>query len=164
MRTALDVASVIHYDLTILDAEEWSWWLAVSPYDYKDGLIYTDYRSPGDEESIILSKLYWTFGSFSRYVRPGFRRVEVTTPSGPAGLLASAFRAPQGGGLVVVLINASLEEVAVRLEVAGGRAPQTFRPYVTSAAPGDECAPREPFAAGGLLLLAPQSVTTCVSY
>jgi len=37
MKTALDVARVIHYDLTILHASAWQWWTAVSPENYKDG-------------------------------------------------------------------------------------------------------------------------------
>ncbi len=33
------MARVIHYDLTVGGASSWQWWLAVSPYDYKDGLV-----------------------------------------------------------------------------------------------------------------------------
>ena len=36
---ALYMARVIHYDLTLAHASSWQWWLAISPYDYKDGLV-----------------------------------------------------------------------------------------------------------------------------
>src|SRR6185369_10937752 len=42
MDAALYLARVIHMDLVYGQAAAWQWWLAVSPYDYKDGLIYID--------------------------------------------------------------------------------------------------------------------------
>ncbi|MFW6290217.1 MAG: glycoside hydrolase, partial [Mariniphaga sp.] len=55
MQTALFVANVIHADLTIAMASAWHWWLAVSPYDYKDGLVYIDKNETGG--NIYESKL-----------------------------------------------------------------------------------------------------------
>jgi hypothetical protein len=42
MDPALYAARLIHFDLTVAHSATWYWWLAVSPYDYKDGLIYID--------------------------------------------------------------------------------------------------------------------------
>ena len=42
MKSALYLAQVIHQDLVIANAAAWNWWIAVSPYNYKDGLIYID--------------------------------------------------------------------------------------------------------------------------
>ena len=39
MDAALYMARVMHYDLTLANASAWYWWLAVSLYDYKDGLV-----------------------------------------------------------------------------------------------------------------------------
>ena len=47
MPMALDVARLIHADLALGNASAWQWWLAVSTGNYKDGLLYTDYRRPG---------------------------------------------------------------------------------------------------------------------
>ena len=44
----------------------WQWWTAVSGVDYKDGLIFTDWKKPGDPESIITAKLLWALGNYSR--------------------------------------------------------------------------------------------------
>src|ERR1035441_8096513 len=35
----------------------WQWWTAVSGVDYKDGLIFTDWKKPGDPESISKGSL-----------------------------------------------------------------------------------------------------------
>ena len=77
MNTALDVARIIHLDLTLVGVTAWQWWTAVSGVNYKDGLIFTDWKKPGDAESIITSRLLWAIGNYSRFVRPGMRRVEL---------------------------------------------------------------------------------------
>src|SRR5690606_196123 len=43
--SGLHVARTIHFDLTAAEATAWQWWLAMSKYDYKDGLLYTDYQN-----------------------------------------------------------------------------------------------------------------------
>jgi len=80
MDTALAVARVIHFDLVVAGASSWQWWLAVSPYDYKDGLIYVDH-DPEDGE-FCESKTLWALGNFSRFVRPGMIRVGVRRSEG----------------------------------------------------------------------------------
>ena len=42
MKPALYLARTIHADLAVANAAAWQWWLAISPYDYKDGLVYID--------------------------------------------------------------------------------------------------------------------------
>jgi hypothetical protein len=39
---ALYVARLIHHDLSIANASAWHWWLSVTAYDYKDGLVYAE--------------------------------------------------------------------------------------------------------------------------
>ena len=51
MDAALILARTVHEDLTILSVVSWQHWLAVSCYDYRDGLVYVDkstreYRIP----------------------------------------------------------------------------------------------------------------------
>lgn len=84
MQTALYVATVIHADLTLAQATSWSWWLAVSANDYKDGLIYTFNESnKGENDANKLdaklydSKTLWALGNYARFIRPGMKRMEV---------------------------------------------------------------------------------------
>lgn len=77
MDSALVLARTVHSDLTIANATSWQYWIAVSRYDYHDGLIYTDYVEPGDEESIEETKRLWALGNYSRFIRPGADRVAV---------------------------------------------------------------------------------------
>ncbi|GAF02186.1 glycoside hydrolase [Saccharicrinis fermentans] len=85
MATALYVARVIHADLALADASLWSWWTAVSPMDYKDGLVYIDlgaeqkgetkYENLREDGYFRDSKTLWVLGNYSRFVQPGMIRI-----------------------------------------------------------------------------------------
>ncbi len=163
MKTALDVARVIHCDLTICNASAWQWWTAVSPCNYKDGLVYTDYRKPGDAETIYPAKLLWVLGNYSRFVRPGARRVELTGVSDIHGLLGSAYRSAQGGEAVFVFVNMAETGARVSLALEGlpdGKTVTTFTPHVTDASRDLEAQPPVDAAAG--YLVPARSVVTLV--
>lgn len=135
IQTALDVARVIHYDMVETQASAWQWWLSVSPYDYKDGLIYTDYLNPGDEETIIESKLLWALGNYSRFVRPGAYRVDLQGANDKDGLMGSAYYHEEDTQLSIVLVNNSNETKPVNVNVddlPGNKGAIQFKPYVTS--------------------------------
>jgi O-glycosyl hydrolase len=137
MDTALAVARVIHFDLVVAGASSWQWWLAVSPYDYKDGLIYVDH-DPEDGE-FCESKTLWALGNFSRFVRPGMIRVGVrrsdsaTQEETADGLMVSAFLDDDREIVATVLVNWSDRPVPVTVEVEGVRV-EGWIPYVTSEA------------------------------
>lgn len=142
MDIALYVARIIHYDLTVAGASAWHWWTAVSPYDYKDGLIYLDdgrgngLRGSNPALDAALrhdgtardSKLMWALGNFSRFVRPGMVRVGIAPPSGVTdpNLLMSAYRG--GDRTVVVVVNQGMRPRTIVLE--GGA--KKYRVYETS--------------------------------
>lgn len=144
MKTALDVARVMHYDLTLLDVSAWQWWLALSRWDYKDGLVYTDYEKPGDKPSVIPSKLLWSFGNFSRFVRPGMRRVELAGDGHDKdGLFGSAWIDERNGAVVLVYINEGTLAEDIEVAFTGSANPQAphmtgLAPFVTSDRPGDD--------------------------
>ena len=133
MDTALRVARIIHYDLTLVNASSWQWWLAVANEDFKSGLIYTDYKKPGDAETIYESKLLWTLGNFSRFIRPGMVRVELSGPQDVNGLMASAFYDDRTGRTVLVFVNCADRQQWVRLHFRShNRNINWFTPYTTS--------------------------------
>ncbi len=167
MTTALNVARVMHYDLTLASVSAWQWWTAVSEADYKDGLIYTDWQKPGDPESIYASRLLWTLGNYSRFVRPGMIRVELSGENHDIrGVLGSAYLDTPGRKIVAVYLNTSTETHRVDLRFDTGPLPWRLRAltrYVTSDRPGDElkkyASPRD----AQNIELAPRSVSTFVA-
>lgn len=163
MKTALDVARVIHYDLTICRASAWQWWTAVSPCDYKDGLIYTDYQKDGDAETIYPAKLLWTLGNFSRFIRPGSTRIELVGADNETGVMGSAYLNPNRDTIILVFVNASESPEPVSISVAGlpaGTAVETFAPHVTSDT--HDLAPLPSVPAGTDYTIPARSVVTLV--
>jgi O-glycosyl hydrolase len=138
METAIDVTRVIHHDLTLLNASAWQWWTAVSPEDFKDGLIYTDYRENPSQVSIIESKLLWAFGHYSRFIRPGYQRVGMTGASNKFGLMGSAFVSDNDDTLVAVFINAASGSKEIDLGISGLSWGDTFKMYLTSDEAGND--------------------------
>lgn len=109
MEGALYMARVIHNDLVDGAATAWQWWLAISPYDYKDGLIYVDKRGTGGKYSD--SRRLWALGNYSRFVRPGMVRVDAgfEKDSDSTGLSVSVFEDGRSRRRVIVVINENKE-------------------------------------------------------
>jgi O-glycosyl hydrolase len=142
MKTALEVARIIHLDLTLVGVSAWQWWLAVSGGDFKDGLIYTDWRKPGDEESIYPARLFWALGNYSRFVRPGMHRIEMTVPGEDIeGIMGSAYKNEAERQIVAVYVNRSTTPHSRHIDFHLGERRwklQSITPYITSEAPGHE--------------------------
>ena len=112
MMTALYVARVIHHDLVFGNAESWSWWRALGG-DYKDGLIRVLSDDGWKTGKAIDSKLMWTLGNYSRFIRPGARRYAMSVTDGgklvadgdtqPYGVMTSAYRNADGSWVVVAI-------------------------------------------------------------
>lgn len=162
MKTALDVARVIHMDLAVCHASAWQWWLAVSHHDYKDSLIYTDYRNPGDPETIYPSKLLWAFGNYARFVRPGDRRVALHGADDVYGLLGSAYLSPSRDRLILVFVNMAHTDRAISLRVKGlsSQPVARFTPWVTSEI--DDLKEHPSIASGERYTVPARSVVTLV--
>ncbi len=162
---ALNIARVMHQDLVLLNASAWQWWTAVSKEHFKDGLLYTDYHKPGDPESLYTPKTFWAFGNFSRFVRPGARRVSLAGAQDLNGLLGSAWDDREAGRLVVVLINMGTAPEAIRLRerhLPDGAAVRSWTPWITSDQPGDDLRRNSSFPGGTDYAVPARSVVTLV--
>jgi hypothetical protein len=156
MDTALEVARIIHLDLSLVGVSAWQWWTAVSPVDYKDGLIYTNWKKPGDDESILPARLLWTLGNYSRFVRPGMRRVElIGSGHDIRGLMGSAYKDEKARTVVAVYVNMGKDPRMVQLDIQPGSRNwrlESIKPFITSDRGGDElkaypeAAPDKPIA------------------
>jgi O-glycosyl hydrolase len=165
IKTALDVARVIHYDLTLLNASAWQWWTAVSPEDYKDGLIYTDYMNDPTNQNIIESKLLWAVGNYSRFIRPGSKRVSISGAEDKHGLMGSAFLSPDEENLILVFVNIGFESQSIFMEFPTLDYPnnvKTFTPYITSDEAGDDLNEYSRINADSVYTIPPRSVVTLV--
>ncbi len=77
------------------------------------------------------TKRHYTFGNCSKFVRPGYTRVEIAGAV-PSNVLLSAYVGTDGT-VVVVAINKGQSDATVPITIAGGTAPTAMTPWVTSA-------------------------------
>lgn len=164
---ALYTARLIHFDLTVAQSSTWYWWLAVSPYDYKDGLVYIDHDKYDGE--IYDSKLLWTLGNYSRFIRPGMDRYNVLRSDNQdderssTGLMVSGYAPDDRSGAVFVLVNYSRTVTyPVKVKTIDNRIAKSIHTYTTSAKTDENLKSAVHEDQADLLYIAPRSVVTVV--
>lgn len=166
MKTALYVARLIHHDLVFADARSWQWWRAVGG-DYKDGLLF-QYREPDAvADTIVDSRLLWSLGNYSRFIRPGAVRLDVSrknsidpdSATDPYGLMCSAFL-NKDGSEVVVVINYGDNDETITID---GVDSSLWDQYRTSDRPNESLALVEKRDRLESVTIPKRSITTFVS-
>ncbi len=137
---ALRMARTIHYDLTMTDAVQWDWWLAVSPFNYKDGLVYIDNNI--SDGNYYESKMLWGLGNYSRFVRPAMYRVSLKRSDGKGpeqtidDLMVSAYYNKETENVVIIAVNPTVEDKSFKLRLENLQQPAnatSIIPYITCA-------------------------------
>lgn len=163
---ALFLAKNIHVDLTVGNAAAWQFWASFNAdrvWDPAPRFTLIGANSPTD---CLANKNLWALGHFSRFVRSGMRRVEVTRGDGlePVETLmkdmASAFVDPASSRLVVVLINYEKRDKRIRLAVKNADDNIRFKPYMTTEDAGADLAPLSPVALDEDIYLPGQTIVT----
>ena len=152
INAALYVAKVIHEDLVYANAAAWQWWTAISAYDYKDGLVYIDKNEK--DGNYYDSKMLWAFGNYSRFIRPGMKRIQLDANA--EGMYASAYADVAQHQLVLVFVNESEKEKPIALNNKSISSNKKISTYTTSATQSLE---KNVIDAGGLVIPAKSIVT-----
>lgn len=145
------VAKWLHDALTTGEANAWLWWW---------------YRGSDTNEGLFLSdgsdtKRHYTYGNFTKFIRPGYVRLNVTG-NVPQGVLLSAYKGSDGT-VVIVAINPGTSDATVPITIAGGTAPASLTPHVTSASLDLKPQAAVPVTGGILMASLPsKTVTTFV--
>lgn len=144
----LAVATWLHDGLTVGEANAWLWWW-YQGQDTNEGLYLAD----GSD-----TKRHYTFGNYTKFIRPGYVRVDVTGLV-PEGVLLSAYKGSDGT-LVVVAINKNATEAVVPITISGGTAPASLTPHVTSASQDLAAEPAVSLSGGVLMASLPEKTVT----
>jgi glucuronoarabinoxylan endo-1,4-beta-xylanase len=113
------VAGWVHSALTVGEANAWLWWWEDAG-STNEGLLLNG----------NVTKRFYTYGNYTRFVRPGYTRVDITGEI-PADVELTAFTG--SGNTVIVAINRNGSAVDVPIYFAGGTAPSSLTPHLTSA-------------------------------
>ncbi|MDF2925965.1 MAG: glycoside hydrolase family 30 [Paenibacillaceae bacterium] len=142
-------------DALSLGYHGWLRWWFVSPNNGTSGESLVQLRPDG---TYSYNKRLFTMGQFSRFIRPGY--VKVQADSGYKGLIVTAAKDPVTGAAAVVVINDSMQ--AIQSPVYGLTAP-SVNVYRTSAYEDMAALGQQTVVDGTLTRSFPaQSVTTLV--
>ena len=147
MSFALYMGKLIQCDLTIGNMVAWSYWTAFSQekWGQKNRFHLIRVNTTGDtgEESegdlkkggkLTADKNLWVLGNFSRFIRPGYKRIDFNSSPDEAKdgslLLGSAWLSPDRNEVVTVLVNLSYARRKIDLSMVSGQTGEV-RTYVT---------------------------------
>jgi hypothetical protein len=149
MECAISTARIIHNDLVEGDATAWQWWTTFE-FDSKAGvedryaLIRFELNEAMNDGVFSDTKLLYALGNYSRFIRPGMKRIHVERSDKMSAVDAVSNQMFSAYGsneqLVVVAVNASPQAAAVRINIPlpqNGFYVKTFVPYITTANPLD---------------------------
>jgi glucuronoarabinoxylan endo-1,4-beta-xylanase len=117
------IAGWIHNAITVGEASAWLWW-------------WYQAQGTNDNEGLLLqngtvAKRLYTLGNFSKFIRPGYTRVDIAGNI-PTNVLLTAYKATDGT-VVVVAINKGTSSITLPISISGGTSPASLTPWVTSA-------------------------------
>jgi hypothetical protein len=164
MNTALYTSRVIFSDLTIANATSWQWWLAISPYDYKDGLIYIDHDKNNGQ--VYDSKTLWALGNYSRFIKEGMQRVVITRNDAKTdeqslnSIMTCAFVSPDKKELTLVATNYLEVEVPVKIIAPATTGITELQVYLTDGKSDNNLLMMQAMPMGSTYKVPPRSVVT----
>ena len=164
---ALFLAKMIHADLTVANATAWHLWNSWEPgsadSDTRYYLLALQNNKANTEGNFTVTKNVWAFGNYSRFVRPGMKRLiversdKLTDIQSAQNIMLSAFASDKQ--MVFVVINYTTSDKAISLKGV-----QKFRKctqYITTAKKEDNMKPQQLLSANDIHLQ-PRSVSTIV--
>jgi hypothetical protein len=120
MDIALYMGKLIYSDIVYANNTSWSYWTAMAQEkwsqknrfyllrlidadDTDGGESYGDIRKGGTIED---SKSLWVLGNYSRFIRPGYQRINLEASNlGLNGLMGTAYLSPNQDQMVCVFVN-----------------------------------------------------------
>jgi O-glycosyl hydrolase len=129
MQAGLIMARIIYSDMVDSNTASWCYWKgmelrgdhALIALHAKDGDIFKG----GDVKA---NKLLYVLGNYSFFVRPNYKRVELSGADNLSEVAASAYLSPDGKRLVAVFVNNTFEKKSVEVTL-----PKPYNKQIASA-------------------------------
>lgn len=144
---ALYMGKLIYCDLAFGNMASWSYWttFAQEKWGQKNRFYLLRLNANGDNDhesygdikqggTISDNMNLWVLGNFSRFIRPGYQRVDHATDQSESlnKLMGSAYLSPDGKRLVIVYVNMG-SATGVKINVNGQSSAKDIHLYRTSA-------------------------------
>lgn len=175
MDIALYMGKLVHCDLTYGNMAAWSYWttFAQEKWGQKNRFYLLRLNTKGDTGNESYGDIanggtvtdnanLWVLGNYSRFIRPGYRRIGHTTNQSESlnKLMGSAYISPDGKRIVVVYVNMGAA-TGVKLNVDGHATAKEINLYRTSETENLKHI-AETYTLGQRILIPKKSVSTFV--
>ncbi len=158
--SGLRFATVLHEHLTVSEVSAWNyWWLVSCKDEMGSGLIKLDLAA----QTYTVLKTLFVVGNFSRFIRPGYRRLDMDAAPGDEGIHVSAYRDSGSNAFVIIAVHTGAQAAPIEVHLEGFPEVAQVTPFRTSSQ--EDLAPLAalPVTGGGFTAtLAPESVTSFV--
>lgn len=144
MDIALYMGKLIYCDLNYGNMSGWSYWTAFAQerYSQKNRFYLIRMNAQGDsgEESygdiknggtLTADKNLWVLGNYSRFIRPGYKRVAVDGADEMNDLMGYSWLSPDENTLVTVLVNMNHTTRNISLSLAD-KSIESIKTYLTN--------------------------------
>jgi len=144
--------------------QAWIWWWLTNPGN-PQSLISQPFNQNISNFYTIPTR-FWMFGHYSRFVRPGYVRVDAS-PDNSSNVFVSAYSGEESSGrqIVVIATNNASQEVALDISILGLDDAANFTHYITNTSLSME--PQltllKPIGGAVSVVLPPLSISTFVT-
>jgi O-glycosyl hydrolase len=138
MECALSLAKVILADLNTANVTGWQWWTTFERGKHwgesRFSLIEAFTQSDNSDGFYHLNKLFYSFGNFSHFIRPGMRRIgtkrsdNLTALEETSDVVFSAYTNSEDNEMVLVAANHTEFARSVSLSIEAGSEKQINNP------------------------------------
>jgi glucuronoarabinoxylan endo-1,4-beta-xylanase len=127
LEDGLKFAKLIHDHMTITGVNAWLYWWFVASKDDGGGALI----GIASDNSYQVYKRLYTIGNFSRFVRPGYVRIDAEAKSAP-NVFVSAYKDKATGKFAIVAINKGESDQIVNFKLSDFPALASVTAYRTS--------------------------------
>jgi O-glycosyl hydrolase len=130
MDIAINMAKIIHSDMAYANAASWSFWTSMDMerWSQKNRFMLVRLRPGNTDYPTTYSQLetqgavtaqpnLWALGNYSLFVRPGYKRIQLTGADDMAGLMGTAYLSPDHSKIVAVYVNIGNTDSHITLSV-----------------------------------------------
>jgi len=166
---ALFLSKIIYQDLNVANASAWQLWNAWEPgnaeFDTRYYLLALRSNALNTEGDFKITKNLWALGHYSRFVRPGMKRIipersdDLSNMEAGQDIMLSAFT--KGEVTVVVAINYTGEARQISLDLKGAGKVKSLQLYQTTGS-ADDNMKAYPINSINNITLQPRSIVTIV--
>ncbi len=147
MDIALYMGKLIHCDMTYGNISSWSYWTAFAQEQWgqKNRFYLLRVNAQGDNGNesygdiqnggtIYDNRNLWVLGNYSRFIRPGYKRVDLGGADDINALMGSAYLSPDDKQAVAVYVNMGHTDRTVSVDITGQNVRiDSLKKYTTNA-------------------------------